>query len=165
MYMDMLPICGYYRGISRKDSISHIKQRRNWRQFFSVYEKYLDWCAQMNPAYQPEQFQILCDLCEELNRRSNIRYEVILYTDQMQEYPPDGKFLGFDVAGDIGESALQDGNFIGAQYAHKLNRNGLFDISADAVDFCQMWIELIEANKSPWEFEIAPRPFGLWHMI
>lgn len=156
---------GDYRGISRKDNLSHIARCGHWKQFFSVYEKYLDWCAQMNPVYQPEQFHILCTLCEELNRRSNTRYEVIFYTDQMEECPSDGTFLGFDVAGNIGESAIQEGNRIDAQYARKLNENGLFRVYADAEDFCQTWRKLIAENKSPWEFEIAPRPFAIWHVI
>lgn len=165
MYMDVLPICGRYRGISRDDGFSHIRRRRNWEPFFAVYEKYLDWCAQMDATYRPEQFQILCALCEELNKRSSIRYEVILYTDQMKESPQDGTFLGFDVVGDIGESAIQEGNRIDAVYARKLNENSLFDTYADAADFCLMWNGLIQANKSPWEVEASPRPFGVWHAL
>lgn len=110
----------------------------------------------MDNTYRQDIFEILCKLCVEFNRCSAIRYEVILYTDRMRRPFPAGDFLGFDVAGDIGESAIQEGNRIDEEYAEKLNENGLFSKYLDAEKFCRMWKKLILFNESPWGIESSP---------
>ncbi len=68
MYMNVLPVCGRYRGISRTLTIPKIKAGQNWDDLFSDFEQYVAW-----RVYRWGMFQILCKLCAELNRYSNTR--------------------------------------------------------------------------------------------
>ena len=68
MYMNVLPVCGRYRGISRTLTIPKIKAGQNWDDLFSDFEQYVAW-----RVYRWGMFQILCKLCAELNRYSSTR--------------------------------------------------------------------------------------------
>ena len=163
MYMNVLPVYGRYRGISRTLTIPKIKAGQDWDDLFNDFEQYVAWRIAGGRVYRWGMFQILCKLCAELNRYSNTRHELILFSDQMNEPVPECDFLGFDVAGDIGESAIQAGNPISEEYAQKLNKYGLFSSYSDAAEFCRMWNSLIQTDESPWAVEVSPRPFRVWH--
>lgn len=164
IYMDLVPIDERYRGISRNLDIACLSHIKNWKVFFSKYEKYLDWVAAMNNAYDKDVFLMLRALRDELNTCADGLCEIILYSDRCEELPRDCaySFLGFDVAGDVGESAIQVGNTIDEHFSYKLNQNGLFNVRADAEEFCELWKQLIDNRISPWEVEINPRPFAVW---
>ena len=68
MYMNVLPVCGRYRGISRTLTIPKIKAGQNWDDLFSDFEQYVAW-----RVYRWGMFQLLSKLCAELNRYSNTR--------------------------------------------------------------------------------------------
>ena len=163
MYMNVLPVYGRYRGISRTLIIPKIKSGQDWDDLFNDFEQYVAWRIAGGRVYRWGMFQLLSKLCAELNRYSNTRHELILFSDQMNEPVPECDFLGFDVAGDVGESAIQAGNPISEEYAKKLNKYGLFSSYSDAAEFCQMWNSLIQTDESPWAVEVSPRPFRVWH--
>ena len=68
MYMNVLPVCGHYRGISRTLTIPKIKAGQNWDDLFNDFEQYVAW-----RAYRCGMFQLLGKLCAELNRHSSAR--------------------------------------------------------------------------------------------
>ena len=73
MYMNVLPVWGHYRGISRTLTIPKIKAGQNWDDLFSDFEQYVAWRIAGGRVYRWGMFQILCKLCAELNRHSSAR--------------------------------------------------------------------------------------------
>ncbi|MBQ9534964.1 MAG: hypothetical protein IJU78_03880 [Clostridia bacterium] len=161
MEMDLLSIEGSYRGVSRSFKMANVKNFKQWKIYFKLYEEYLEWIAKMDNSYDPITLGLLQRLRDE-----TIKYgtacEIILYSDKIEEYSLAVDILGFDVLGDMGESAIQEGNKIKTIYRQKLNKNGLFSSYTDAEAFCKEWNELILSGNSPWEVEKNPRPFCVW---
>jgi len=167
MFMDIVSIMGdtNYRGITRNlDGSAAAKRRKTWREFFPLYEQYMDWYVDSNQRYSAE-------MLEFLKRMQNVlapygaSCEIILFSDHEEPIPQQKvSFLGFDVCGDDFESAIQVGNKIDDIYLPQLNGNGLFDSYENALDFCAMWNQLIAAGKSPWEYDGIPRPFYVWRV-
>ena len=73
MYMNVLPVCGRYRGISRTLIIPKIKSGQDWDDLFNDFEQYVAWRVAGGRVYRWGMFQILCKLCAELNRHSSAR--------------------------------------------------------------------------------------------
>ena len=73
MYMNVLPVCGRYRGISRTLTIPKIKAGQNWDDLFRDFEQYVAWRIAGGRAYRWGMFQLLSKLCAELNRYSSTR--------------------------------------------------------------------------------------------
>lgn len=164
IYLDLVSINGRYRGISRELDITHAARTKHWNRIFPQYEKYLDWLAMMNNVYDKGVLSMLRELRDALNKCPNGICEIILYSDNCEPLSQDPvcNFLGFDVAGDFGESAIQTGNTIDVHFLQELNQNGLFNARTTAEKFCGQWKKQIVDGCSPWEVEINPRPFGVW---
>lgn len=164
IYLDLVSIYARYRGISRNLDVAHVARTNHWNEFFPRYEKYLDWLAKMDNAYDTTVLFMLEELRDELNKLADGLYEIILYSDTCEPFPINRRydFLGFDVAGDFGESAIQTGNTIDSHFLHELNQNGLFCSRTAAEEFCRLWKNLIADGRSPWESEVNPRPFRVW---
>ena len=73
MYMNVLPVYGRYRGISRTLTIPKIKASQDWDDLFSDFEQYVAWRIAGGRAYRWGMFQLLGKLCAELNRYSSAR--------------------------------------------------------------------------------------------
>ena len=73
MYMNVLPVYGRYRGISRTLTIPKIKACQNWDDLFSDFEQYVAWRIAGGRVYRCGMFQLLSKLCAELNRNSSAR--------------------------------------------------------------------------------------------
>ena len=73
MYMNVLPVYGRYRGISRTLIIPKIKSGQDWDDLFNDFEQYVAWRIAGGRTYRWGMFQILCKLCAELNRHSSAR--------------------------------------------------------------------------------------------
>ena len=73
MYMNVLPVWGHYRGISRTLTIPKIKASQDWDDLFSDFEQYVAWRVAGGRVYRWGMFQILRKLCAELNRYSSAR--------------------------------------------------------------------------------------------
>ena len=73
MYMNVLPVYGRYRGISRTLTIPKIKAGQDWDDLFSDFEQYVAWRIAGGRAYRCGMFQLLGKLCAELNRHSSAR--------------------------------------------------------------------------------------------
>jgi len=160
VFIDLLPIEGVYRGVSRILIPMNIKGGK-FEQLYNLWIEYLEWSMNSNNVYSEDGLSLLTKLKQNLVRRG-MNCEVIFYSDHLTE-TFSGIFLGYDVFGDIGESALQKGNKIDSYFSEKLNENGLFRDYTDAEEFCVSWIQSIINKSSVWEFEISPRPFQIWH--
>lgn len=157
MYIDLLPINGKYRGVTR---YFRLPSRVEYRLLQNLYERYLTWVAKQDDTFCVDDAEMLVEFCKELNK-----FEVICYSDLQSEYQFQNGFLGFDVLGIYRASALEDGNDIGKigkQYSAKLNENGLFLNLEDALEFCEHWRRMIASSQNPFEVEVAPHPFGVW---
>jgi hypothetical protein len=161
MFIDLLPIERHYRGVSRNLGIANLKVKNHFSKFFALYSKYLDWIAKQDYQFTSSALQLLTELKTEMTSRG-IPCEIILYTDEPKNFCFGEEFLGFDVFGNTGESAIQKGNRFDEYYHQKLNENGLFVNYEDAKEFCDMWKQLIAEDLSPWETEENPRPFCIW---
>ena len=73
MYMNVLPVCGRYLGISRTLTIPKIKAGQDWGDLFSDFEQYVAWRVAGGRVYRCGMFQLLSKLCAELNRNSSAR--------------------------------------------------------------------------------------------
>ena len=73
MYMNVLPVCGHYRGISRTLTIPKIKAGQDWDDLFNDFEQYVAWRVAGGRVYRWGMFQLLSKLCAELNRYSSAR--------------------------------------------------------------------------------------------
>ena len=63
MYMNVLPVYGRYRGISRTLIIPKIKSGQDWDDLFNDFEQYVAWRIAGGRVYRWGMFQILCKLC------------------------------------------------------------------------------------------------------
>lgn len=158
MYIDLLPVDGIYRGITR---YFRFPRKAKYRLFESIYEQYLAWIAKQDDSYHQDVAKMLVEFCRRLNQIEN-KYEVICFSDVQSEFHTNDDFLGFDVLGEYRCSALEEGNQIESYFSGKLNANGLFANLEDAQEFCGYWNGLIEAQRSPFEVEVDPRPFCVW---
>lgn len=161
MHIDLVPIVGKYRGVTRYLNLRGVKHFDTKSPLCKAYNRYLDWLSKQDDSYHPAALEILRELRNRLLEH-NVPCEIVCYSDSQQEIPPTGQFLGFDVLGEERASALEEGNIIDEIYSAKLNEFGLFKKIEDAKEFCMMWEALIDAQESPWEVEINPRPFGVW---
>lgn len=169
MYIELLPICGNYRGASRNLRLDNIKLPRRvsrsfWKRFFPLFEKYMDWEASMDDTFTPEVRSLLLELKQEILSAGGM-CELIVYSDDAFKKEFNMAFLGYDVFGDYVQSAIQEGNKIPVIFAQKLNENGLFSERRDAENFCEMWKTEILAGTSPWEIDVNPRPFEIWECL
>ena len=73
MYMNVLPVYGRYRGISRTLIIPKIKSGQDWDDLFNDFEQYVAWRIAGGRTYRLGMFQLLSKLCAELNRYSSAR--------------------------------------------------------------------------------------------
>ena len=76
MYMNVLPVCGHYRGISRTLTIPKIKAGQNWDDLFSDFEQYVAWRVAGGRVYRWGMFQLLSKFCAKLNRYSSARAQM-----------------------------------------------------------------------------------------
>ena len=169
MYIDLFPVMGKYRGMSRSLGSQQLKSSRKWRVYFSIYEKYLDWIArQKRPGlesniYSESAMQILIELRDERIKRDT-PCEITFFSDNQDEFHIGAGFLGFDAYWvEDGTSGVEDGCSISDNHRQKLNENGLFSNYEDAQEFCDVWKAIIDENDpNPWAKETKPRPFCVW---
>lgn len=161
MHIDLLPIVGKYRGVTRD---FRLPRRLSWAQLRKLepsYSKYLDWCTTQNDTYDVSIAMMLQDFCKELNSMGG-QFEIVVFSDLPEDFKFGNDFLGFDVFGDFRCSAIAEGNRIDEHFSRKLNVHGLFSNYEDAVQFCDYWKKLIISGASPYEVEENPRPFCVW---
>ena len=161
MYIDLLPVAGKYRGVTRW---FRLPRRLSWAQHRKLepsYSKYLDWCATQNDTYDVSVAMMLQDFCNELNSMGG-QFEIVAFSDLPEEFRLDSDFLGFDVLGELRCSAIEEGNVVDERFSQKLNSNGLFSSYEDAAEFCDYWKDLIASGTSPFEVDVDPRPFCVW---
>ena len=161
MYIDLLPVVGKYRGVTRWLLLPRRLSRAQRRKLEPFYFKYLDWCATQNDTYDVSVAMMLQDLCNELNSVGG-KCEIVAFSDLPEEFRFDNDFLGFDVLGDLRCSAIEEGNIVDERFSQNLNNNGLFSNYEDAAEFCAYWKELIDSGTSPFEVDVDPRPFCVW---
>ena len=155
-YIDLLPISGRYRGVTRYLTMPKLKLRQH-RAFFADYDPYLNWLAGQDDAYRPE----VADMLEKLRSwYKEEPCEIICFADVPGEFRLQEGFLGFDVLGDFRASPLA--GEIPPPFCLQLNANGLFSTYGEAQDFCAFWQGLISSDNSPWEVDQNPRPFCVW---
>lgn len=161
MYIDLLPVVGKYRGVTR---CFRFPSRLSWAQHRKLepsYNKYLDWCATQNDKYDVGIAMMLQDFCNALNSIGG-QFEIVAFSDLPEEFQFGNNFLGFDVFGDLRCSAIEEGNIIDEHFSRKLNTHGLFSNYEDAAQFCDYWKGMIDSNTSPYEVEENPHPFCVW---
>lgn len=163
LFLDLVPVTGIYRGVSRDLSSVCIRPRKMAWKLTDAMLQFHDMSFSCGNVYSEEYFQFLLTLKQKLDM-TKTECEIIAYSEYDVCNICGSEFLGYDVLGDIGESAIQEGNKISPHYAALLNENGLFSTRASALEFCEMWDDLIKLNLSPWEVEQNPRPFGVWRI-
>lgn len=163
LFLDLVPVTGIYRGVSRSlFSVSIQPRKMAWKLADDMIQ-FHDMSFSCGNVYSEEYFKFLLNLKQKLDM-TKTECEIIAYSEYDACSICSSEFLGYDVLGDIGESAIQEGNKISPRYSELLNDNGLFSTRASALEFCKMWADLIERNLSPWEVEQNPRPFGIWRI-
>ena len=134
-YIDLLPISGRYRGVTRYLPMPKLKFFQ-YSTFFSDYEPYLNWLAGQDDSYRPD----VADMLEKLRSwYKKETCEIICFADEPEEFrlqegflgfdePEEFRlqegFLGFDALGDFRASPLSEE--IPPPFCHQLNANGLF---------------------------------------
>jgi len=161
MYIDLLPIEGKYRGVSRHLGLKNVKLKK-WQEFTKIYDKYLDWLAKQDNSFNESVLQVLKELRDAmLTRGSNC--EIICYTDNPEEFYLGKGFLGFDAYW-VNESlsVLEGGSQIEENFINKINRNGLFPNYEDAQVFCETQMKAMASSEQQCEREANIRPFCIW---
>jgi len=164
MYVDLYSKSGKYRGLSR--SLDTIKARRvsnkEWSQYFAAYEEYLEWLAKMDNTCCESVLHMLTKL-RDISQKLGSDCEIILYSDNPEEFHRGKAFLGFDPYwAEEGISGLEEGCEIPKRYYEKLNENGLFCNYEEALEFCETWKNnLCSAGSEPYGIA-SLRPFCLW---
>lgn len=164
MYIELLPVVGKYRGVTRYFCLPERRSLVHYRSLEASYNKYLEWVANHDDEYNLNSAIMLLEFCKELNNLG-CSYEVVGFSDLPKEFELNKGFLGFDVFGDLRSSALEEGNTIDKYFSDKLNSCGLFSNYVDATEFCNYWRGLIDSGKNPYETEENPRPFCVWRYL
>ena len=155
-YIDLPPISGRYRGVTRYLPMPKLKFFQ-YSTFFSDYEPYLNWLAGQDDSYRPD----VADMLEKLwSWYKKETCEIICFADAPEEFRLQEGFLGFDALGDFRASPLSEE--IPPPFCHQLNANGLFSNYEEAEAFCTFWQGLIPSGESQWEVDQNPRPFCVW---
>lgn len=160
MNIDLLPVKGRYRGISR--SLRTVKIKK-WEGFSEIYDEYLKWLSKMDTTFNEDVLRILVSLkCKMEDQGENV--EIIFYSDRPEEFHCGEGFLGYDVYWvEEGISGIEDGRYIDEDYQERLNDNGLFNTSNDAQEFCEIWKQHIDTtDQNAWALKTKPRHFCVW---
>ena len=140
MYIDLITMAGEYRGMSREFELEKIAGRGLWsrkgREYWAIFDKYLEWQSKMDNTYSDSVLQMLTSLRDEHIKRGG-NCEIILYSDNPEEFQLGEGFLGFDVYWDEeGVSGIESRAFVAERFFKQLNENGLFASYEAAPNSC-----------------------------
>lgn len=163
MYIDLLPITGLYRGISRNLGEVKLLITNKWGEYLAKYERYLDWLSKEDNSFNQQVLQILIELRDEMICRE-ASCEIVCFSDKHEEYNLGEDFLGFDVYWvEEGISGIMNSKLVDEYYGKKLNNYGLFTTYEDAHDFGVVWKKDIDLNDpNSWVIDSKIVTFCVW---